>query len=278
MEKMIFITALLAAVLAGMLPILNIRRKESGNARERPEEGNNDLLKRVFFGKDDVRYNQTRRFLSKTGADFMLKKEADPVIYMLLRLCTAIILAGLVLTTGQIWAAVIAAVLGFFLLPFILRQSNKGDNRKILNDIRGMYDTISVKTEAGVFFTDALAECYRGAENPRLKAALMELNTRIVVSGDIEEAIQLFGMRFSSPYIDTFCIIIRQALQSGQTLQLLADTSGQLADIQRAIQTAEKEKQEMQVVKVQIMVYAGMLGIIGFYIISMMSQAAGGLM
>ena len=145
-------------------------------------------------------------------------------------------------------------------------------------DMKCMYDTLTIKTEAGVFFTDALPECYRAVEHPRLKAALLELNAGIIVNNDIEEAILAFNRRFKNQYIATFCIIIRQALESGQTLQILNDMSGQLADIQKAIHAAEKERQEMQVMKVEMMVYGMILAVVCFYVVTLMGGVAGELL
>lgn len=236
------------------------------------------FLRSLLYGKEETRYKRTRRFLSGYGADFMLKRETDPVLYMLARILLGILLFGMALAGGQAGLSPVFFTGGYMLIPAVLRLSNKSDNKMILTDLKAVYNTLAIKTEAGVFFTDSLAECRHVVKNPRLKAAFMELNTEIIVKNDIARSILAFNNKFHNQYIDSFCIFMEQALESGQTLQALSDMADQLDDIQKAIHAAEKEKQNMQVMKVELMIFAMVLAIIAYYVVYMMSAIAGELL
>ena len=287
MKQILMILPVLAAagtavLFAALLLLIGKRKRMETNGwsqeiAEREQE-RRKTMQRLLYGADASRYQKTRKFLSEMGADYMMKREIDPVEYVLARIFLGAVFGLLGAASGGTVAAAALLAAGYGLIPLILRISNSGDNKKIMADMKCMYDTLTIKTEAGVFFTDALPECYRAVEHPRLKAALLELNAGIIVNNDIEEAILAFNRRFKNQYIDTFCIIIRQALESGQTLQILNDMSGQLADIQKAIHAAEKERQEMQVMKVEMMVYGMILAVVCFYVVTLMGGVAGELL
>lgn len=233
-------------------------------------------LKKLLYGKEGgTKYERTRRFLSEHGADYMFRKEVDPVLYMLVRILIGTLLGGMAAISGQYMLAPVFAIAGHMLMPTVLKMSNRSDNKLILTDLKAVYNTLAVKTEAGVFFTDSLAECRHAVKSPRLKAAFMELNTEIIVKSDLAGSILAFNRKFHNQYIDNFCIFMEQALESGQTLQALNDMSDQLDDIQKAIHAAEKERQNMQVMKVELMIFGMVLAIIGYYVMHMMAAIAG---
>lgn len=264
------ISAAVFSLLAALvIIILGMKSRDSS-----PEikEKRTETVRKMLYGKNENRYEKTVRFLSETGADYMFKKEINPVVYMLIRTGIALFFIVAAISKGYFFAAAVLGVTGFMCLPVILNYSNSSDNKKMLPDIKNMYDTLSLKTEAGVFFTDALPECYRVVQSGRLKAALLELNAGIIVRNDIENSIYHFNRKFRNRYIDTFCIIIRQALESGQTVQVLNDMSSQMADIEKAINEAQKEKQDMQETKIQLLVYGALMLIICFYVVSIMGR------
>lgn len=83
--------------------------------------------------------------------------------------------------------------------------------------------------------TDALAECYGSVQEQRLRAALLDLAGDIVMKADIYEALDRFQNRFDNRYVDSLCITILQALESGQALALLGDISEQIKDMEETV-------------------------------------------
>lgn len=212
-------------------------------------------------------YTKVRTFLSQSGADYMLKTQINPVYYDLFK--TAIGAAGAVVGFMiNPLAAILLFFAGFKLPDLTLKASNKADNKAIMGDIKAVYDTLNIKSQAGVFFSTSLPECYKSVENGRLKAALYKLNTDIKLKGDIVAAINDFQQKFKSDYIDMFCVIILQALESGQTVQIMNDMSKQLVNIRKAVEEEKKSKLERDVITVQLLIYIAMIGVILFYLTS----------
>lgn len=250
--------AILSAAAAGLLVFLAEKMKD-----EKP-----GLLNKGRY--DDKprsdHYRKTRKFLSGYGADYMFRHEINPVYYDFVK-----ILAGLAaaFTAGAGIAPVLAVpgfLTGIMLPDIVLKISNKSDNKAIMADVKAMYDTLTIKAEAGVFFSASLPECYKSVENKRLKAALYKLNTDIRVKNDIAASINEFHGKFKSEYIDMFCVIITQAMESGQTLNILNDMSKQLKNIQKAVAEEKKAKLERDVMTVQLLIYVALIAVILFYI------------
>lgn len=108
------------------------------------------------------------------------------------------------------------ALAGFFIPDIYAKVSNNSDNEKILLDIRGIFDTIRIKTEGGMFLTSAIMECYKNTRNRRLKQALFEMNAQIIAKNDIRETVDVFNSKFKNKYIDTLCVILKQSLEAGK--------------------------------------------------------------
>lgn len=206
-------------------------------------------------------YDRIALYLSRHGAEFMLNARADPVAFILVKTVLAAFLAIIGVVEGSVLLTVLLAVAGFFAADLILKVSNDSDNERMLNDIKQIYDTLKIQTRAGVFLTESLTECYLTVKSRRLKSALLELNNQIIMKKDIESAIDLFNIRFKNSYIDTFCIVIRQSLKSGKSIQILEDLSTQVTDIQQAVARKEKARLEGKIEVLQLLVFIGVLAV-----------------
>lgn len=209
-------------------------------------------------------------FLIRTGAEYLFHGKLEPITFLLAQAASGLLLltAGIRLLgiTGCIFF-----VIGFMLPRFLLQISNDADNHAMLYDIKNMYDTLRIQTRAGVFFTTALSECYRAVKSGRLKAALLELSGQIAVKQDLETAIDEFNRKFQNVQIDSFCIVLKQSLTSGKTIQVLEDISRQLEDIQHKANLLEKDKLERKVQVMELLLFLGMLAISIFCIWSEMT-------
>ena len=231
-------------------------KKNNGKYVERMLASTGSYMERI--GK----YENTKLFLSQYGANFMMGRYVAPEEYGLMNLMLAAI-GGLfgVLNYGFI-GMVLGALFGFYLLKILLIISNHADNEKILYDMKGIYDTLKMKTEGGMFLTSSLQECYKIARNRRLKAALYEMQSEMIAKSDIADAVEKFNVKFKNKQIDTFCVIIRQSLESGKTVEILRDMSDQLTETQKAINIKVKGRLETQISAIQMMIYVGLLVLI----------------
>lgn len=103
-----------------------------------------------------------------------------------------------------------------------------------------VYHALEIQIRAGVYVTDALAECYGSVQEPRLKQALLDLAGDIVMKADIFDAMERFQGKFDNRYIDSLCITILQALESGRAVELLGDIAEQIKDMESTVMERKK--------------------------------------
>ena len=188
--------------------------------------------------------------LSRYGIMYMFKDynmEPSSFISAKFACSGATALLGFLLTpsslTQKLIVVVICLIIGFFLPDVFIRVSNSSDNEKMMQDIQTIYTTLKIHSRAGVFITDSLIECARNVENGRLKQALNEMNNNILASRvTIDEAVDQFNARFCNEQIDNLAVVIKQALHTGRSSDMLADISKQIEDNNK-IQSMKKRDQ-----------------------------------
>ena len=136
--------------------------------------------------KNERKYEEKRMYLSKMGVNYLMKRIVLPEEYFLFRLSLAII-TGIIGVLSLNWGiGILIGILGFYIPEVVLKKSNEKNNTKMLKDIKIIYDTIQIKTQGGMFLTDAISECYRNVGNRRLKRALYEMSGKMIMSPDLE--------------------------------------------------------------------------------------------
>uniref|UniRef100_UPI003FF13C01 type II secretion system F family protein n=1 Tax=Waltera intestinalis TaxID=2606635 RepID=UPI003FF13C01 len=192
--------------------------------------------KKVFFD-----YEETRRFLMSHGAADHFGPWIDPVKYLAIRIC----LAAIGFTVGiyvNAFVGLVGMVIGFFLLPLLLLYINNKDNDALTPQIQTLYSLLQVQIHAGVPMIDALSESYQSFPAGRLRNALSEFSTTIYFNGSFDKSLEELNGKFYNGFIDSLCIILLQARESGQAMELLRDISQQITDMQASLQLKKKEK------------------------------------
>ena len=207
------------------------------------------------------KYDSILKFLKNTGAVFMFGDAATPVMFLVMKLLAFLLLLMVGVSFDSVLVGVLLGILGFFLPDLLLNLSNSMDNDAMLPDIKCIYDTLKIQTKAGVFLSAALCECYLAVKNRRLKSALLELTNDISTRRDIEDALERFNEKFDCGQIDIFCIVIRQSMESGRSVKVLEDLSLQMNDLQRAINTKEKEALDRKVQVIELLLFVGLLAV-----------------
>lgn len=123
-----------------------------------------------------------------------------------------------------------------------------------------------------MFLTAALQECYKNARNRRLKEALREMHNEIITKSNVSDAVEKFNLKFKNKYIDTFCIIIKQSLESGKTVEILKDMSEQLAEMQQTINLKAKNRLDAQIQAIQLLIYVAILVLCIYGLMMSMSE------
>lgn len=226
-------------------------------------------------GQNAAWYHRKNAWLVKNGASFHYGRWVKPARY--LTLCLVLALLGL-LALGQmsLGYGVLAAVLLFFLPDWMLEYLNRQDNVRLLPEIKLIYHALEIQIRAGVYVTDALAECYGSVQERRLQSALLDLAGDIVMKADIYESMEHLQAKFDNRYIDSLCITILQACESGRAVELLGDIGEQLKDMEAAVMSRKKNNLDRSVTFYQLGVLGAVLSVILYACVSHMFAAAVG--
>lgn len=212
-------------------------------------------------------------WLGRKGAVFHYGKWINPVRYLCLKILTALL--G-ILALGKISAgcAILAALLLYLLPDRMLEWLNKQDNRAMLPEIKLIYHALEIQIRAGVYISDALAECYARVRGKRLQQALLELSGSLVMKSDLYEALENFQKKFDNRQIDSLCIILLQACESGQAVEILRDIGEQLKDMEMAAMNNRRNALDRSVTFYQLGILSAVLGFIIYVCVSYMFSSA----
>jgi len=184
-------------------------------------------------------YLQQKQFLLQNGAPYHYGKKITPEKFLLSRLFLAVAAVSVLApVVGNV--AIVIGVFLFFLPVWLLVYLNRRDNERLLPELKLVYNALELQIQAGVYVTDALAECYGSVYEKRLRDALLELAGDIVLRADIYEAINKFQSGFDNRYVDSLCITILQAMESGRAVEVLADMGEQIRDMEQEVLARKK--------------------------------------
>lgn len=224
---------------------------------------------------DSSYYVRQEQWLARNGAVYHYGRAITPVKFQVVRWLLAVVgVLSLVPTIGS-GALVLGGVL--FLLPvWMLEYLNRRDNERLLPELKMMYNALELQIRAGVYVTDALAECYGSVREKRLRDALLDLAGDIVLRADIYEAMNKFQSRFDNRYIDSLCITILQALESGQAVEVLSDIGEQIRDMEQTVLARKKAALDRSLTFYQLGILVVVMGIALYACVVHMFGAAGG--
>jgi Flp pilus assembly protein TadB len=250
-----------------LLAIRRVRKSEEIHNRYvaasgKSKEAMNNSLKRMKF--KSLSYHKTREWMQKSGFNYMTNNKVSVLGYLGMRVAL-MILAMVVGFKISIIGGVVGAVIGWLALDFIINMSDASDNKKMLEDIKALYDTLRIQTKAGVYITSVLTECYLVVQNKRLKQALLELTSDLKAKNDLELALSDFSDKFRNEYITKLQIVIKQSLKTGRASEMFEDIRKQIETIDLAIMTAEQQRVKGMIVFVQLLIYGAVI-IVAIYV------------
>lgn len=247
-----------------------------------PVQGMKDVGRQAYeklkAGKGGLMdYEEVRKYLLANGAEYSFGKVfGDPIAWLMLRFGSALLLGtgGLFV---NVWLGIVAAVLGFWFPPFMLKQINASDNEKMAPQISTLYNTLQIQIRGGISMQNAMIEAYTYFPKGRLRDALLEFSTLLYMQNTFSDALKSFASRFDNELIDSLCTILRQAQESGQVIDLLADMSIQIDDMRHAAQLKRKERLDSVTTFCILGVMSAALLIVIYSAIMQMFAAAGSL-
>jgi Flp pilus assembly protein TadB len=219
-------------------------------------------------------YKSRDQYLKKMGAAFHLGPWINPLRYLSMKIVLAALGFGVVATFYPAGGVASACAL-YFLPDMLLGYLNGKDNEKLLPELKLVYHALEIQIRAGVYVTDALAECYGSVCHRRLKAALLDLASDVVMKANLHLALEKFQAAFDNRYIDTLCLIILQALESGQAVELLEDIGEQMKDMESRVMERKKQALDRSVTFYQLVILGAVLGVALYAGVTYMMNAAG---
>lgn len=207
------------------------------------------------------------QFLARNGANYMYNsgKQISADVYiqicMTIALCNAacIILLLDIYTNINIFIEVMLSafggiIVGIFIPQWVITYGNKQSNNEMLDDIAKIYRELFLQLDAGVFITEAFAECRQVVKIGRLKTAITEFNGTVRITADMDAAIDEFEMKFNNFYITILCMALRQLQKNGRNLTIIRDMEKQMKNVQQQLRLQETEKLEMKSMLIQFFV------------------------
>lgn len=223
--------------------------------------------------KDSAWYQRTEKWLCRNGGTFHYGEWLNPTTYLLLRILLA--LAGVVVVGSiALGYGLLAGLCLFFLPGWFLEYLNRRDNIRLLPEIKLLYHGLEIQIRAGIYVTDALTECYGSVTERRLQKALLDLAGDIVMKADIYDAMEHFQAKFDNRYIDTLCITILQACESGQAVELMNDIGEQLKDMETVVMNQRKSALDRSITFYQLAVLGAVMSVIIYACVNHMFTAA----
>lgn len=202
-------------------------------------------------------YEYMDAFINKYGVNFMIKG-ITPVGYVALKLIASLFVMVVTMNENVVLGLAFGPAC-YYILDFIFIESNKSDNKLMMEDIKNVYDTLRIQIKAGVYITSVLTDCYLVVKNKRLKKAFLELTSDIAAKNDLEESLDRFTYKFDNQYIDNLATVIKQSMTTGQAGKMFDDIKGQINDIENAMVEAEKQRINTQILIVQALMYVAIL-------------------
>ncbi len=220
-------------------------------------------------------YDRIESWLRKNGASYHIGKKIDPGRFI--GICIALGCAGFLAGMSvSVFMGTVLGVILFMFLPLCIPTLNRADSKEMLPDIRLIYHSLGVQIKSGVYVTDALAECSSSVTNKRLKDALSEFYAEVIMKSDIYASLERFRSSFDDRYIDSLCITVVQALESGQAVELLGDIAEQVRDMEEEVFESRKASLDRLLTICQLLVLGAVLATALYTcVMYMMSRAVG---
>lgn len=220
-------------------------------------------------------YQHSLIWLERNGGSFHYGKWVNPLSFISLRFVLAAVSLW-AFSTWKLGYGFLAGVVGYMLPMLLLQYLNAQDNVKMLPEIKLIYHALEIQIRGGVYVTDAMAECYGSVKEKRLRQALLELAGDIVMKADVYDALNRFQGKFDNRYVDSLCITLSQALESGQAVELLSDISEQIKDMEMTLLERKKAALDRSITFYQLGILAAVLGVVLYACATQMLTAAMG--
>lgn len=124
--------------------------------------------------RNTVWYARQVEWLKRNGGSFHYGKWVNPLSFLTMQIVVAaVVLWGI--GTWKIEYGLLGGCVAYGVPVWLLLYLNKQDNIKMLPEIKLIYHALEIQIRAGVYVTDALAECYGSVKHKRLRLSLIHI-------------------------------------------------------------------------------------------------------
>lgn len=213
--------------------------------------------------------------LKKMGAGILLKDQMTVSQWYLYKMLMAglFFCICLFITDGVFQAkaaapiSIVAAVMGWFFLDFVLRSLNKSSNEDMMDDIMEMSRSVLYGKRGGQYIADALKDSVMVVENKRLKTALIQLRNDLDSGKSLDDCLQELEMSFSNGEISSFCTVIKSLQSTGQVDEALRTLENNIEREQVSVNKRRCVVLEQKTTIYVIMIAMDILGMLLYCII-----------
>lgn len=165
-------------------------------------------------------FEKTRNRLEKRGNYLKI----TPSIYYLIKIF-AIVLQIVILVFGKTINifSFILPVLTFFFIDIMYFLKNMEDNEEILNDLPKVYNILEINTYAGEGIETSISQLHEVVKNKRFKEKLIKLSAEILITKQINQALDNFKNSFTLVEVDSLCLGLTQSLDSGKNKDFITN-------------------------------------------------------
>ncbi len=210
--------------------------------------------KRDFFN-----YQKVHSFLMANGVIYRWEKFEEPAYYILVKIMIGLICA-FALSLVHFILFPVGFIFGYKLVDITFILQNKSDNKKMQEDIILIYNTLSIQIRSGVLPINALQETKAIVKNKRLWQALKELSGDMITSR--KTAIKRFNEKFDNQYIDSLCVTVAQADESGHSVDLLGDIAQQVKAFDRNLLDEKKQRIDRHLTVGMLLLFLDVMAIV----------------
>ncbi len=204
------------------------------------------------------------------GVDFYTPKMMLPHYYILIHVFVVAVFGVMIFLFAP--KLTFLCLAGLAVPSMYYRSRDKKDNSEIVADVMGISSALSVQITGGEYLGNAVCECKEIVNNKRLKAALYDFDRNIKMgSMTLLEAINDLAERFTSSEIQTLCIILRQGIETGRTVDCANDLSKQCLSARESEFEARKGHLDRIMTLAMLLVYADGIGFIMYKFLSNLS-------
>jgi hypothetical protein len=103
----------------------------------------------------------------------------------------------------------------------ILASQAKKNNLKLQKNIYKIYRFLNNQITSGVRVADAVKTVYTVADDPMIRAGLIEVSAKFQLTNDIERSMEEFKKRFNVCEVDSLTIALKQGIDTGNNAGIL---------------------------------------------------------